>query len=253
MSTGYEHVLAQVNHLQASVAQAIVRDRADIQRLRVLSVVNPALAALYTSLNVTQAAVYGVVNGLMGQVNVAYRASELSRSAQVVTKKRQESDTWREKADALSQQGYVARTLRNRPVEWLGDAGDLYRDTAQVCHQGLREMSRQYVNSARFCADVAKYHTSVFKVVSMQLGNQASVIRATSAPYLVFFKRSNQARMSLQLMLQLAAQAEAGELARDGLVVMGQRMRTELNDNDTLTHDFRADPRLASSRSSTTG
>ena len=237
----------------AARAPAIAQDSADIQRLRVLSLANPALAALYTSLNVAQAAVYGVVNGLMGQVNMAFRASELSRSAQVVTKKRQESRQWMEKADALRDQGVVAKTLRDRSVAWLGDAGDLYRDTAQVCHQGLREMASQYRNSARFCADVAQYHTDVYRILSMELAKQTLAIRATSAPYLVFFKRSNQARMSLQLMLQLAAQAEAGELARDGLVVMGQRMRTELNNNDTLTHDFRADPRLASSRSSTTG
>lgn len=252
MSTGYESVLSQVGALRGAMETAIARDAQDIARLRLLALVNPALTPVYATVSVAQWAVYSVVRGAMAQVDMAFRASELSRSAQVVTRKRREAEQWLEKSQRLAEQAQMARELRGRSVDWLGDAGDLYRDTAQVCHQGLREMSRQYTNSARFCRGVADYHTAVYALLTTRLARQAAEIRSASAPFLVFFARSNTARAGLQAMLTLAQQAEAGELARDGLVSMGQQMRTELNNNDTLTHDFRADPRLAETQSSTT-
>ena len=252
MSTGYETVLAQTDRLASAVETAIARDAQDISRLRILSLAVPPLAQVYAAVSVAQWAVYAQVRGLMSQVNLAFRNSELSRSAQVVVKKRNEADQWRQKSDQLRQQGTQARTLRGRSVNWLGDAGDLYRDTAQVCSQGLAEMADQYINSARFCTDVARYHTQVYNLVSVYLAEFSGMILTTHAPHLVFFARSNQARVCLQLALQMAAKAEAGELGRDGLIAMGQRMRGELNNNDTLTNDFRADPRLARDRSSTT-
>lgn len=252
MSTGYEAVESALSHLQSTVETAVQRDMQDIQTLKRMLLLNPALLPVHAAVTGMQFVVFSNVRAALAAAREAC-GGELARAAKVVTKKEAEADDWDSRAEDLAGHATIARKLGTEAPAWLGDASDLYRDTAQVCADGLGEMRDQFRNSANFCRGVAQYHRVTYQLLAMGISLQAFGIQVIGGvPFGMFFRRSLKAQQLLQNVQTLAAKAASGELARDGLQNLGRTARNELYNTEILGFDFRADPAMAQQPSSST-
>lgn len=252
MSTGYEAVESSLSRLESAVNTAIQRDTQDIQTLKKMLLLNPALVSVYATVTGMQ---FVVFSNTRAALTVARQAcgGELARAAKVVTKKEAEAEDWESRAEEFGGHALKARKLGVEAPEWLGDASDLYRNTAQVCADGLGEMRAQFHNSAGFCRGVAQYHRVTYQLLAIGIELQAFAIRAVGgAPFGMFFRRALKAQQVLQDVQTLAAKAASGELARDGLQNLGRTARNELYNTEILGLDFRADPAMAQQPSNST-
>lgn len=252
MGTDYERVEQALISLRSAVQWAINRDSQDIRLLKAMLTSNPLLEPMYLAVSVAE---HGMISKTIAARDAAVTACRagLSDTQHVVTDKELEASEWRTRAARLLSHSTKAGELKLRTDQWLGDAGDLYRDTAQVCAEGLREMRVQFLNTATFCDEVAQYHRSIYKALSLSVLSCTTIINAVgSVPFGQFFKRSVYAQQVLGIVTDLGGKAARGELGRDGLMAMGSAARDRFYDRQYLEWDFRADPAMAEAPSNST-
>lgn len=252
MGTDYEQVEQALTSLKSTVQWAINRDSQDIRLLKTMLKSNPLLEPMYLAVSLAE---HGVISSTLAARDAAVTACSvgLSDTQHVVTDKEREASEWMTRAGQLAIHSRTAGGLKVRTDQWLGNAGDLYRDTAQVCEEGLREMRDQFQNTADFCNDIAQYHRSIYKLLSLGIRSYTTIIGAVgSVPFGQFFKRSLRAQQVLGILTDLGGKAARGELGKDGLTAMGSAARDRFYDRQYLEWDFRADPAMAAAPSSST-
>lgn len=253
-SNHYALIDSCLSTLEGSVSTAIALDQADLATLQSIAMANPALMPVYMAAVAQTAVVTAALRGRMTAIRAFAASSRLVTADSVADRKRAEAEVLRVKSKGLGDASSRAQDLRAQSVnaEWLGDASDLYRDTAQATADNLADMAESYGELARYCEQTAQFHDHTYAATAQGVSTAALQIASLPGSPFNVPARSAAAFSYLDRAQQFLEAGADGRLTEAFMAQVSQSASAQFYETVYLGPEFRADPSRASVKSDTT-